>query len=187
HEAEARPAVRLKRRELERRLWICGDERPLRARGRGDREHESDDDEPTHEPASRGDNHIVSADGRSAVFRAPTLMGDSRAARVCDDRRMTTDLLTSLSTQLADAVAVAAPSVVQVQGRRRPASGLVYADDVVLTTVRALGREDGLHVRRPDGHMLEAALAGWDPTTSLAVLRVAGLEIAPIRPAEHPA
>ncbi len=27
-------------------------------------------------------------------------------------------------------------SVVQVQGRWRPASGLVYADNVVLTTVR---------------------------------------------------
>jgi hypothetical protein len=67
---------------------------------------------------------------------------------------MTTDLLTTFSNQLADAVASATPSVVQVQGRRRPASGLVYADNVVLTTVRALGRED--------------ELAGWDPTTSCA-------------------
>jgi len=100
---------------------------------------------------------------------------------------MTDSLLTTFSTQMADAVARAAPSVVQVQGRRRPASGLVYAADVVLTTARALGREDGLHVRRPDGHVLEAVLAGWDPTTSLAVLRVAGLETAPIGPAEAPA
>ena len=113
-------------------------------------------------------------------------MGDSRAARFCHDRRMTTDLLTSLSNQLADAVAAAAPSVVQVQGRRRPASGLVYADDVVLTTVRALGREDNLHVRRHDGHLLDAELAGWDPASGLAVLRVPGLGVAAIRraPAE---
>ena len=89
---------------------------------------------------------------------------------------MTNDLLSTFSNQLADAVAAAAPSVVQVQGRRRPASGLVYADDVVLTTARALGREDGLHVRRHDGRALDAELAGWDPTTSLAVLRVAWLE-----------
>jgi S1-C subfamily serine protease len=95
---------------------------------------------------------------------------------------MTTDLLTTFSNQLADAVAAATPSVVQVQGRRRPASGLVYADNVVLTTVRALGREDGLHVRRDDGHTLDAELAGWDPTTSLAVLRVAGLAAPPIAP-----
>jgi S1-C subfamily serine protease len=96
---------------------------------------------------------------------------------------MSSDFLVSLSNQMADAVAASAPSVVQVQGRRRPASGLVYADNVVVTTVRALGREDGLHVRRHDGTTLDAELAGWDPTTSLAVLRVAGLEAAPIRPA----
>jgi S1-C subfamily serine protease len=59
----------------------------------------------------------------------------------------------------------------------------VYADDVVLTTVRALGREDGLHVRRHDGQTFDAELAGWDPTTSLAVLRVAGLGAGAIAPA----
>ena len=93
---------------------------------------------------------------------------------------MTSDLLASFSNALADAVAAAAPSVVQVQGRRRPASGLVYADNVVLTMVRALGREDGLRVRRDDGQAFDAELAGWDPTTSLAVLRVAGLGVKPI-------
>src|SRR5882672_10386224 len=109
-------------------------------------------------------------------------LGDSRRRRFCHHRRMATDLLSSFSNQLADAVVSATPSVVQVQGRRRPASGLVYADNVVLTTVRALGREDGLHVRRDDGRTLDAELAGWDPTTSLAVLRVAGLDIRPIAP-----
>jgi S1-C subfamily serine protease len=105
------------------------------------------------------------------------------AAPFCDDGGMNTDLLTTFSNQLADAVSSASPSVVQVQGRRRPASGLVYADNVVLTTVRALGRDDGLHVRRDDGTTLDAELAGWDPTTGLAVLRVAGLGVAPIAPA----
>jgi S1-C subfamily serine protease len=100
---------------------------------------------------------------------------------------MTTDLLTTFSDQLANAVAAAAPSVVQVQGRRRPASGLVYADNVVLTTVRALGREDHPRVRRHDGEVLEGELAGWDPTTSLAVLRVAGLNTPALAPANAPA
>jgi S1-C subfamily serine protease len=100
---------------------------------------------------------------------------------------MTTDLLTTFSNQLADAVAAAAPSIVQVHGRRRPASGLVYADDVVVTTVRALGREDGLRVRRDDGQVFDAELAGWDPTTSLAALRVTGLGVKPIAPAASPA
>src|SRR5258707_7480731 len=100
---------------------------------------------------------------------------------------MTNDFLTSFSDQLADAVAAAAPAVVQVQGRRRPASGLVYADTVVVTMVRALGREDGLHVRRHDGHTLDAELIGWDPTTGLAVLRVDGLDAKPLTVAAAPA
>ena len=103
-------------------------------------------------------------------------LGDPGASRLCHDGAMTNDLLSSFSTQLADAIDAAAPSIVQVQGRRRPASGLVYADNVVVTTVRALGREDGLHIRRHDGQALDAELAGWDPTTGLAVLRVPGLE-----------
>jgi len=94
--------------------------------------------------------------------------------------------LTNFSNQLADVVDAAAASVVQVQGRRRPASGLVYADNVVLTTVRALGREDGLRVRRHDGQAFDAELAGWDPTTSLAVLRVPGLATAALAPSPTP-
>jgi serine protease DegQ len=62
-----------------------------------------------------------------------------------------------------------------VQGRRRPASGVVYADNVVVTTARALGREDGLRVRRHDGTAFDAELVGWDPTTGLAVVRADGL------------
>src|SRR5215217_8274291 len=88
--------------------------------------------------------------------------------------------LTAFSNGLADAIATAAPSVVQVHGRRRPASGVIYHRDVVLTSARALGREDGLHVRRADGTVFDADLAGWDPTTGLAVLRVAGLDAAPL-------
>src|SRR5918995_6896448 len=106
---------------------------------------------------------------------------------LCHDGDMTTELLTGFSNQLADIIDAAAPSVVQVHGRRRPASGLVYAEDVVLTTVRAVGREDGLHVRPHDGRTLDAELAGWDPATSLAVLRVPGLAVPPFRPSSSEA
>lgn len=100
---------------------------------------------------------------------------------------MDQSLLTSFSNAMADAVAVVAPSVVQVQGRRRPASGVVYASDVVLTTASALGRGDSFHVRRHDGETLDAELAGWDPATSLAVLKVSGLGIAPANLSPAPA
>lgn len=88
----------------------------------------------------------------------------------------------SFSNQLADAIASAAPSVVQVHGGRRPGTGLVYAENVVLTTIRSLGREDHLRVRRDDGEALDAELAGWDPATNLAVLRVGGLSRPAITP-----
>jgi S1-C subfamily serine protease len=81
----------------------------------------------------------------------------------------------ALSNDLANAVERAAGSVVQVQGRRRPVSGVVHASEVVLTNARALGRGDGLRVRRSDDVALDAELAGWDPATGLAVLRVPGL------------
>src|SRR5690242_17777021 len=96
-------------------------------------------------------------------------------------------MFTELSNQFADAVAAAAPSVVQVHGRRRPASGLVYADGVVVTTMRAVGRQDGLRVRTHGGDTLDATLAGWDPATSLAVLKVPGLTAAPFTPSTTPA
>jgi S1-C subfamily serine protease len=91
-------------------------------------------------------------------------------------------MLTELSNHMADTVAAVAPSVVQVQGSRRPASGLVYAENAVVSTVGALGREDGLRVRRHDGRVSDAELAGWDPTTRLAVLRVHDLGAPPIAP-----
>jgi S1-C subfamily serine protease len=88
--------------------------------------------------------------------------------------------LKTLSNELADIVEAAAPSVVQVQGRRRPASGLVYAEDIVITSARALGRGDDLRVRDSNGQLHEAELAGWDPTTGIAALRVSGLGAAPL-------
>lgn len=96
---------------------------------------------------------------------------------------MTTEHLTQFSESLADAVAAAAPSVVQVHGGGRPASGLIFASGIVLTTARALGREDGLQVRGHDGSTFDAQLAGWDPTTTLALVRVDGLSGTPITPA----
>jgi S1-C subfamily serine protease len=89
-------------------------------------------------------------------------------------------MLTQFSNQMADAVAAAAPSVVQVTGGRRPVSGLVYASDVVLTTMRGVGQHEHVPVRRDDGQVLQGDVAGWDPATQLAVVRVPGLGLSPI-------
>jgi len=96
---------------------------------------------------------------------------------------MSDSTLASFSDHLADAVDAAASSVVQVQGRARPASGVVYAADVVVTTMGAIGDEDGLRVRTPDGRTINAELAGWDPATHLAVLRAPELNAPPAKPA----
>jgi serine protease DegQ len=113
----------------------------------------------------------------------PTQSGDPQPNSLWHARGMTTEQLTQLSESFADSVAAAAPSVVQVHGAGRPASGLIFAPDIVITTARAIGREDGLQVRNHEGSALDAELAGWDPTTTLALLRVAGLAGKPITPA----
>src|SRR5258706_3900245 len=107
--------------------------------------------------------------------------------RACFPAYDNRSMLTDISNQLADAAAAAAPSVVQVQGRRRAVSGVVYAQGVIVTTVQALGREDGLRVRGSEGDAVDAELAAWDPATSLAVLKAPALVAPAIKVATQPA
>jgi S1-C subfamily serine protease len=44
---------------------------------------------------------------------------------------------------------------------------------MILTSARAVGRDDHLSVTLPNGDSIGAQLAGWDPSTGLAVLRPA--------------
>ena len=87
------------------------------------------------------------------------------------------DMLKELSTEIADIVRQVAPSVVQVEGQGRPASGLAYAADIVITTARAVGRDEHPRVRRADGDVVNAEIAGSDPATRVVVLKVPGLEL----------
>jgi S1-C subfamily serine protease len=80
---------------------------------------------------------------------------------------------------MADAVAAAAPSVVQVHGGRRPISGVAYAPNIVLTTARALGADDGIVVTSADGRRAAAELVGGDPANGLTLLRVEDLALKP--------
>lgn len=80
-----------------------------------------------------------------------------------------------------------APSVVQVQGGHgRPASGVAYAPDAVVTTARAAGGEDRLRVRRADGEVIDAELVGIDPATRVALLKAPGLDARPLTPGAPP-
>lgn len=99
-----------------------------------------------------------------------------------------TDLLSALSNQMADAVERVGPALVQVNGREgRPASGIVFAPNRVLTADHVLERGDSLTIKTHDERILPAQFAGRDPATDLAVLKVADLGLAEAHPAPHPA
>lgn len=82
------------------------------------------------------------------------------------------DLVKGLSSELAALVERGGVSVVRVDGRRMPSSGVAWtADGVVVTAHHTLERDEGIEVGLPDGGSAPAALVGRDPTTDVAVLR----------------
>jgi S1-C subfamily serine protease len=94
----------------------------------------------------------------------------------------TTDknLLSTISNQMADAVERISPALVLVNGRQgRPASGIVYTQNLVLTADHVLEREENLTIETHDQRTLPAQFAGRDLATDLAVLRVADLGLNP--------
>ena len=79
--------------------------------------------------------------------------------------------LSSLSNDLAAAVARVAQSVVAVHGRPRlSSSGIIWRPGLVLTADAALRRDEDLRVTLPSGETVSATLKGRDPATDLAVL-----------------
>ncbi len=101
-----------------------------------------------------------------------------------ENLKESSDLLAALSDAMADAVEKIGTSVVRVNGRRRrPASGVVYAPDMVLTASHALEREEDLTVAVGDGRTLQARFVGRDPSSDLATLRVEDLNVDAAAPA----
>lgn len=89
-----------------------------------------------------------------------------------------------LSEGLAAAVEKNAASVVRIEARRGSgASGIAWSDSVVVTASHVVEWDEGLEVGLPDGRTAKATLAGRDPGTDLAALRV---EAAGLRPIEWP-
>lgn len=88
---------------------------------------------------------------------------------------MTSDsLFYQLSEQMADAVERAAASVVTVNARRRlPATGIVWSvNGDIVTASHVVERDEDISIFLPDGEEIAATLAGRDPSTDLALLRV---------------
>jgi serine protease DegQ len=90
------------------------------------------------------------------------------------------DLVEQVSETLAGVVERTAPSVVRVEGRRRrAASGIAWSEDVVVTAHHVLEWDEDITVGFPEGKADKAILAGRDPGTDLAVLRVQGAGLSP--------
>jgi len=84
----------------------------------------------------------------------------------------TINALASLADSTAELVERAARSVVAVHsGGRRPASGIHWRSGIVVTAEEVLEQDENIKLALPGGRLVEASLAGRDPTTDVAVLR----------------
>ncbi len=70
--------------------------------------------------------------------------------------------------------------------KRYPASGIAYAPDLVLTADHVVTREDEIRIGLPDGKTLPATIAGRDPGSDLALLRLAEKVLTPAQSAPAP-
>jgi S1-C subfamily serine protease len=97
--------------------------------------------------------------------------------------------LSAFSDQLANAVERASRSIVSISARpRQSASGVLWQADgevVVVTADHVVERDEDITLTLPDGRQVKATLAGRDPNTDLAVLRLPsadlGADAAPIQ------
>ncbi len=81
--------------------------------------------------------------------------------------------LTDFSNSLSLAVEKGGAGTVLVDARKRyPASGIAYAADLVLTADHVVTRDENLRILTPDGKTLFATIAGRDPGSDLALLRL---------------
>ncbi len=83
----------------------------------------------------------------------------------------------ALSHDLSGAVEKAGRAVVAINARRRiPSSGVVWRPGAIITANHTLEYEE-IGVTLPDSRTTPASLAGRDPSTDLAVLRLGGVDL----------
>ncbi len=85
------------------------------------------------------------------------------------------DALNDFSNALADAADSAAQSTVVVSARRRlPATGIAWSETAIVTANHVVERDDDVSITLPSGDELQATVAGRDPGSDIAVLKVEG-------------
>ncbi len=83
-----------------------------------------------------------------------------------------TQLLQQLSEAMANQIEAAAESVVRVEARRRlPATGVVWADRLIVTAHHVVEYEEDITIGLADGSRAGASLVGRDPHNDLALLQ----------------
>jgi S1-C subfamily serine protease len=83
-----------------------------------------------------------------------------------------TNPLVAFSDHAGQLVERTAGSIVAVHGGgRRSSSGIHWRSGIIVTAEEALERDEDIKITLPGGRLVEAALAGRDPTTDVAVLR----------------
>lgn len=101
---------------------------------------------------------------------------------------MAKNMLVELSDAIADAAELAGKSTVLVDARRRfPASGIAITKDLILTADHVLERDEDIKVILADGTELNARLAGRDPGSDLAVLKLDSASATPAEVSKTPA
>ncbi len=84
-----------------------------------------------------------------------------------------TNALTAFSESLVKVVEKAGEMTVLVNGRRRmPASGIIYAPDLILTADHVVERDEDITVTLADGSTINTTVAGRDPGNDVALLRL---------------
>src|SRR5439155_11790843 len=93
-----------------------------------------------------------------------------------------TNPLVPFSDHAAQLVERTASSIVAVHGSGRgSSSGIHWRSGVIVTAEEVLERDEDIKITLPNGRLVEASLAGRDPSTDVAVLRFQpdGLPAAP--------
>src|SRR5208337_4423740 len=80
--------------------------------------------------------------------------------------------LNAFSAALADLVRAAAQSVVSVKSQRSVSSGFVWRPGLIVAAEDALADDGEIEIVAHDGAATRAKLAGRDPSTDVALLRI---------------